>query len=197
MPTWRESALLDGLTFGHTKYARAILELLESPGLRDVLEAHRARVDLVLHPIVRARALPWLKLRATAHVRVPSVSDPQGLFASAGALITDYSSVAWDFLYMNKPVIFYHFDREYIDERGSHVDDDGMAWPGVVTTTAEEVVVEIERYLSGALSADRRVADRAEAAGREMFAFRDEENCKRLAGEIFRRLDERGTPRAR
>src|SRR5690606_31689740 len=38
-------------------------------------------------------------------------------------LITDYSSIAWDFYYLNKPIIFYQFDQEeYIKRRGSYLD---------------------------------------------------------------------------
>jgi CDP-glycerol glycerophosphotransferase (TagB/SpsB family) len=35
-------------------------------------------------------------------------------------LITDYSSLAWDFIYYDKPVIFYQFDKkEYEEKRGA------------------------------------------------------------------------------
>ena len=38
-------------------------------------------------------------------------------------MITDYSSVCWDFLTLGKPVIFYRFDIDnYTSQRGSYID---------------------------------------------------------------------------
>ena len=38
-------------------------------------------------------------------------------------MITDYSSVAFDFSFLNKPVIYYQFDRnEFLGKEASHID---------------------------------------------------------------------------
>lgn len=41
----------------------------------------------------------------------------------SAANITDYSSVAIDFLYMNRPILFYQFDLdEYMEKVDSYID---------------------------------------------------------------------------
>lgn len=48
-----------------------------------------------------------------------SSPDPQGKLAKAGYLISDYSSVIFDFLITERPIILYAPDeREYIEQRG-------------------------------------------------------------------------------
>ncbi|SUM33873.1 galactosamine-containing minor teichoic acid biosynthesis protein [Staphylococcus gallinarum] len=42
----------------------------------------------------------------------------QSLLIEHDLLITDYSSVSFDFTYMNKPVIFYHFDVKRFFRKG-------------------------------------------------------------------------------
>ena len=44
---------------------------------------------------------------------------------SSIANITDYSGVAMDFMYMNRPILFYQFDIDkYKNEVGSYIDLD-------------------------------------------------------------------------
>ncbi len=40
-------------------------------------------------------------------------------------LVTDYSSVCWDVFYLDKPVVFFQFDRDkYMEAHGSYLDMD-------------------------------------------------------------------------
>src|SRR5690606_13622083 len=63
--------------------------------------------------------------------------------ASARLLVTDYSSVAWDFLYMKRPVVFYMFDvEEYLARQGSYIAIPDELF-GAFATTAHEAVESI------------------------------------------------------
>src|SRR5699024_9462560 len=42
---------------------------------------------------------------------LPHGTNVQEQLLKSEILITDYSSVAWDFLFLNKPVVFYQFDN--------------------------------------------------------------------------------------
>lgn len=64
----------------------------------------------------------------------------EGLLAVSDVLITDYSSIAFEFAIMEKPIVFFAYDLEdYIDKRGMYYDYDEIT-PGPVCKTNEEMV---------------------------------------------------------
>lgn len=66
------------------------------------------------------------------------------LLTITDVLITDYSSVPFEYALLNKPMVFYAYDVEdYALERGLWEDFDTFA-PGIVARTSEEVVGAIE-----------------------------------------------------
>ena len=61
------------------------------------------------------------------------------LLAISDILITDYSSLGFEFAVMEKPMVFYAYDlEEYIDGRGMYYDYNEIT-PGPVCKTTEEV----------------------------------------------------------
>lgn len=179
MPTWRRNE--------PAAYARAVEGLIQSERLAQLLSAYGARLDVVFHPMARDLLSSRISDPPSDLIRVADASDPQDLFVQAGALVTDYSSVAWDFVFLDKPVLFYQFDREtYAASFGP--DMRGRAWPGAVSTTEAGLVADLERYLRGDLAADERLAQTVAAWKNDIFAFADDQNRARVVGAIFRRL---------
>ena len=65
--------------------------------------------------------------------------DAQELVAAADVLVTDYSSVMWDFSLTGKPVFLYQNDeKEYTDERGFY--EPPESWPYPRAHTQEEMI---------------------------------------------------------
>jgi CDP-glycerol glycerophosphotransferase (TagB/SpsB family) len=99
-------------------------------------------------------------------------------------LISDYSSVQFDFAYMEKPQVYYQFDeaevftkhygRGYFDYR-----DTGF---GEVVTTEEELLKVVEEYLKNNCSLKPFYRNRI--AG--FFPLHDTHNCERIFDEITR-----------
>ncbi|KUM32129.1 hypothetical protein AQ436_03225 [Arthrobacter sp. EpRS66] len=78
---------------------------------------------------------------------VPSSIDTNELLAVIDVLITDYSSIFYDFLPAKKPVIFYTPDFEaYEAERGLYFER--STWPGEVIDSIEDVAAELQAQLS-------------------------------------------------
>ncbi|EOR24664.1 CDP-glycerol glycerophosphotransferase family protein [Niallia sp. Sow4_A1] len=74
---------------------------------------------------------------------VPDKIDSNELFSDVDILVTDYSSIFFDFLATKKPVIFYAYDREeYERDRGFYLNLDDM--PGAICSTIESVIKEIK-----------------------------------------------------
>lgn len=132
-PTWRNWLNIKPLPgqargavvsdFMQTEYARRWVAVLSSPRLRDLAEATGRRVAFLPHPnmqsILSAMDLPEHVQRLTYEGQ-----DVQGYFARAATLITDYSSVAFNAAYIDRPVVYFHFDFEAA-MHGGHLGREG------------------------------------------------------------------------
>ena len=79
-------------------------------------------------------------------VRLPADVDLHAYLGLCDVLVTDYSSIALDFLLTDRPVVFFMPDLEhYAAARGFHVDP--LSMPGVVTRDRASLVAALEREL--------------------------------------------------
>jgi CDP-glycerol glycerophosphotransferase (TagB/SpsB family) len=105
------------------------------------------------------------------------VADLYPLLGQADILLTDYSSVFFDYLLLDRPIIFTAFDREDYEnkDRGFYYEYDRIT-PGTKTADWPAVCTALETYFADpALHADRR-----REAGRLFNAYADDKNCERL-----------------
>ncbi|QMU10159.1 CDP-glycerol glycerophosphotransferase family protein [Mammaliicoccus lentus] len=74
----------------------------------------------------------------------PSIEE---LYTISDVLITDYSSVMFDFAYLKKPMIFFAYDLEkYLHgERGVYLDYQNIV-PGPLVRTTEEIIESLNNY---------------------------------------------------
>lgn len=88
--------------------------------------------------------------------KVTGVEDVNRLYIISDLLVTDYSSVMFDFSVLRRPMIFYMYDQEqYRGElRDFYIEPDIL--PGPIVTTQEELEAEIEKALSGEFVCDER-----------------------------------------
>lgn len=95
-------------------------------------------VLLRLHPVVRS----GFSLEGFADFVIDASSYPNinELLTVADYLISDYSSIPFEFALLNRPMIFYSYDiDDYVDERGFWVNyKENM--PGPVVLTTDEIV---------------------------------------------------------
>lgn len=104
----------------------------------------------------------------------------QTLFNSGSLLITDYSSVAFDFAYLYKPVIYYHYRSDYhFDLEESYFDYEEMGF-GEIAKTEDELVDLIIEYIENDCNIKEKYHQRID----EFFLFNDKNNCKRVHEKI-------------
>lgn len=90
---------------------------------------------------------PFLYKKAIAHPEiknqlVPDFIDSNELLATIDLLITDYSSIFFDFLVTGRPILFYTWDADaYLDERGQYLPNDVL--PGPIVFNSRELVESI------------------------------------------------------
>lgn len=82
--------------------------------------------------------------------------DIQDLYLISDLLITDYSSVFFDYANLKRPMIFFTYDLEEYKEdiRGFYFDFEQKA-PGPLVETTEEVIESIKRLADAAIPNDR------------------------------------------
>lgn len=85
----------------------------------------------------------YFKINKLDHRCVPNWYDTNKLLAAVDILITDYSSIFFDFLPLKKPVLFYMIDhKEYEAERGFYLDIDNL--PGPVCENLNELIDKLQ-----------------------------------------------------
>lgn len=119
-PTWRKqlAGALDesagrnssGSEFEDSEYRRNWQAIIENPRLNAALAGSGFSGVFAIHPSHAAEARLF---RGTDRVKVSTPPHDYGaLFRAGSILATDYSSVAFDFAYLRKPVIYFQPDRE-------------------------------------------------------------------------------------
>ncbi|AUZ88491.1 hypothetical protein CVO76_13210 [Arthrobacter agilis] len=89
---------------------------------------------------------------------VPSDIDTNDLLSVVDVLITDYSSVAFDFMATGRPIVYYAYDlEEYQDTRGLCLDITSL--PGTICRDAPEVRAVIEQALASPSEDELRPAE--------------------------------------
>lgn len=82
-----------------------------------------------------------------AHLCVPNMIDTNEVLSIVDILITDYSSIFFDFLPSKNPVIFYaHDEEEYQKERGTYIPMDQL--PGPLCHLLDEVISAINNSMT-------------------------------------------------
>ena len=97
----------------------------------------------------------------------------QEMFKTASLMITDYSSVAFDFAYLKKPVIYYQ-DGEYHYGEG-YYDYETMGF-GKVVDNEEELVDKVIGYMENSCEMEDEYKNRVDS----FFKYTDKNNCKRV-----------------
>jgi CDP-glycerol glycerophosphotransferase (TagB/SpsB family) len=91
-------------------------------------------------------------------------------------LITDYSSVMYDFLLLDKPIILFMYDKEkYVKERGFF--DFTNDLPGEVVVNEKELLLKIKELLSGY----DNFKDKRKKIRNKFFDFTDDKSRERIS----------------
>lgn len=183
MPTWREW-LYQEETFFASDYLKKYVSLLKNTQLLKLLNDYD--VDVVFYPHHEVQKHIWYFLQhcSDKHIIIAAEDqyDVQDLLKESALLITDFSSVYFDFTYMHKPVIYYQFDvdqfRKEHYQKGWYSYEQGL---GPVSQTEDELLQLLEGYIQKDFQMEELYAKRAE----ELFVHKDTNNCLRVYEAIL------------
>ncbi len=182
LPTFRQSAFLGNQDASVSGTGLPILQSREEmERINEVLAASDTLLIAKIHP---AQDLEQIDTRGFSHIRILTNDQMQKaecnlyqLLASADGLITDYSSVYFDYLLLNRPIGFTVDDiEEYTQNRGFVVDDPRPLMPGRFIHTPEEFSLFVGDVIAGSDSYEAQRKKVGELANR----YHDGMDCKRV-----------------
>jgi len=119
MPTWRINIVgtvkpvtyesIHSNNFINTEYFKFYNNLINSPRLLETMKNYNYKGIFALHPTFSEQ---WCDFNNNSLFTIMNNFDYQKLLIKSSLLITDYSSIFFDFAFMEKPVIYTQFDYE-------------------------------------------------------------------------------------
>lgn len=167
-PTWRKD-IKDNKTFLDSQYCKRLNGLINNERLMKSAKENGYEIAFKPH----YGLIPFVDLLDTDNVRVATTEPYQDLLNSSSLMITDYSSIAFDFAYLKKPLIYYQGD-DYHNEM-AYFDYETMGF-GDIAYDEEELVDKLIYYMENDCIMEDKFKERVEG----FFKFTDRNNCKRV-----------------
>ena len=192
MPTWRMrlSGQQDKVKgkceynpgFKISKYFEFYNNLINDKRILKCLKEKGYKAKFCIHPKLKEQIIDF---SGNEVVEVSIGTNYQKEFKENALLITDYSSVAFDFAYLRKPVIYTQFDidtfyeGQVYDKGYFEYERDGF---GPVCYDYETTVKTIIDYIEKDCVIEEKYLERIN----NFYAFNDKNNCKRVYEEILK-----------
>ena len=170
MPTWR-NYLINEDSFIKSDYYEILNNFFNDGDLLRLMKDNGYKIIFKPH----FNLLEFLHLlNVPEEIEISTEESYQTLFNNSSLLITDYSSVFFDFSYLKKPVIYYHADDNYHYGAG-YFDYETMGF-GEVIKSEENLVEKIKYYLENDCEMEETYRNRVE----DFFKYTDKNNCRRV-----------------
>lgn len=188
LPTWRRaykncydektsSIYYDG--FKETDYYKFYNGLINDERLLEVMRKKGYNGLFCLHPIFMKQSVDFVK-NDVFEINDGFV-DYNKVFAESSVMVTDYSTIAFDFAYLSKPIVYTQFDREefYANQVYDECFDYDKEGFGPVCTDLDSAVNELIRVIENDCKND--YIERTDA----FFVNRDKNNARRILEAVL------------
>lgn len=189
MPTWRKNIITPSYVgdkkdvdlFINSEYYKRFNSLINNKDLEKKLE--EKNIDLIFYPHYEIQ--PYLNCFENNNSKLILASkeeyDVQELLKSSKAMVTDFSSIQFDFAYMRKPQVYYQFDSidDHYKSGYFNYERDGF---GPVCKTEEDVIRELVKIIDSDFKTEDKYLERIN----NDFNLRDGKNCERIYEEILK-----------
>ncbi|WP_404932427.1 CDP-glycerol glycerophosphotransferase family protein [Pediococcus acidilactici] len=178
IPTWRDWITNDE-RFRESEYLERYRKLLFDPRLLSFSKKYNMKLIFCLHPNMQDY-LDYFKDAPVTLISQGEV-DVQALIKESTMMLTDYSSVAFDFSFLHKPVLYYQFDRNrFLGKYPSHLDLDGEL-PGPIVDNLDDIFRELDKAGEHNFAMAEEFIKKADS----FIAYRDTNSCERIYNAIL------------
>lgn len=131
-PTWKGTSI--------TKAKNDMEQIISDMKKLENNIGNEYNILIKVHPYLYSTAKKYDEIK---NILIPDYADTNEVLSMVDVLITDYSSIFFDFLVTGKPILFYVWDAEsYVQERGSYFLLDEL--PGPTLYTISELIDAFE-----------------------------------------------------
>ncbi|NFO47805.1 hypothetical protein FDB40_12865 [Clostridium botulinum] len=176
MPTWRDWYITENIRWNDTHMFKEYSNLLNE--MDKLAIRKKINIKCILHPALD-KFYGKTNLFNLKNIKIiTSMESIQELLKESDLLITDYSSIYWDFVYMKKNVILYWFDYdEYKSKRGLIADK----------TLTKNIVYKFDEMIKIINEKIENIYTENNDANR-YFDWFDNENCQRIYEIILNKI---------
>lgn len=170
--------------FMHSQYYQQYASLLNNSRLLEELKKTGYKLIFYPHYVFQTYIDCFQKYNSTNVIIADRYHyDVQELLKRSSFLITDFSSVYFDFAYLNKPMVFFQFDEsEYRKEHYSQGYFDYRADGfGPVYTNEKDIVEYVVWMINRNCQNEEKYVQRVKS----FFPLRDQNNCERTYQAIL------------
>lgn len=184
MMTWREWLFdLTKEEFINSTYFKSTVGLLKHQGIQQLLADHNLHMNIALHPFMKKFEKYFTGLTDNEHgIRFLDFNQETIEYSidHNDMLLTDITSVSWDFLYLNKPIIFYMFDqKEYLEKRGTYLNMDTDLY-GYKANSIDHVYEYLKKIIEEKITYNEWYPKAT-----DYIDYFDQDNCKRLTTRVM------------
>jgi len=169
-------------SFNQSKYFVFYNNLMNDPRILASMGKHDMTGELYLHPVFASQQKDFMQNSLFAVMEYPY--DYSAAFREGSMLISDHSSVVFDFAYLKKPVLYAHFDVDtFFDGHSygkSNFFDDEQDGFGEVCCDYESLVDSTVRLIDSGCIMEHKYKDRVD----KYFYKTDQSNSKRVYSAV-------------
>lgn len=195
MPTWRKWLKCNNpqiMKIEHTdiftesNYFKNWIEFIHDEEIISIVRKNGFKVVFYLHPTMQYYIDEFKSSSNDVIIADEKQWDIQTLIKSASILITDYSSVFFDFIYMKKPIIFYQFDVDVF--RKFHYSEGYFHYDNNSFSNAVYSIGELTQKLENAINHNFSVSNEYLREHKKYFPLYDTKNSERTFNEIYKNV---------
>lgn len=184
MMTWREWLFdLTKEEFIDSTYFKSTVGLLKHEGIQQLLADHNLHMNIALHPFMKKFERYFTGLTDNEHgIKFLDFNHETIEYSidHNDMLLTDITSVSWDFLYLNKPIVFFMFDKqEYLEKRGTYLDLDTDLY-GYKADSIDHVYEYLKKIVEEKITYNEWYPKAT-----DYIDYFDQDNCKRLTQRVM------------